>query len=61
MRENENLKQRIFFLEKENKLFAYEKSRLEETLDRLKITIEDRVPVINEVEKRRIELEQETS
>ncbi len=57
MRENENLKQRIFFLEKENKLFAYEKSRLEETLDRLKITIEDRVPVINEVEKRRIELE----
>ena len=57
MRENENLKQRIFFLEKENKLFSYEKSRLEETLDRLKITIEDRVPVINEVEKRRIELE----
>ena len=57
MRDNENLKQRVLFLEKENKLFSYEKARLEETLDRLKLTIEERVPVINEVEKRRLELE----
>eukprot|EP00347_Sterkiella_histriomuscorum_P016196 403354117 len=56
-RENENLKSRISVLENEIKLINYEKNRLDKTFDEMKRKVEERVPIINEVEKRRIELE----
>lgn len=57
MRENENLKGRVKILEGEVKALAYEKTKLSETFDEMKKKVEERVPVITEVEKRRVELE----
>ena len=47
-------------LEKELSLRNYEKERLQKSFDEMKKKIEQRVPVIAEVEKRRLELENET-
>lgn len=56
-RENQNLKSRVQILESEIKVISYEKTKLDKTFDEMKRKVEERVPVINEVEKRRIELE----
>jgi hypothetical protein len=47
-------------LEKEINTITYEKSSLERAFEDMKRKIEERVPVIVEVEKRRVELETET-
>lgn len=44
-------------LESELKIVTYEKTKLEQVFEEMKKKIEERVPVINEVEKWRIELE----
>lgn len=59
LRENENLKQRVIYLEKEHSLTKYEKDKLQQTFEEMRQKIEERVPIIAEVEKRRLELEQE--
>lgn len=48
------------FLERELSIANYERNRLEKAFDEMKKKIEERVPVIAEVEKRRLELEAET-
>ena len=58
-RENENLKSRVMHLEKELSLTRYEKDKLERTFEDLRKKIEERVPAIAEVERRRLELESE--
>lgn len=58
-RENETLRARLTDLEKELSLCHYEKSKLQSAFEDMKRKIEDRVPVIAEVEKRRLELEDE--
>ena len=58
-RENENLKSRVMHLEKELSLTRYEKDNLERTFEDLRKKIEERVPAIAEVERRRLELESE--
>ena len=60
LRENENLKGRIHMLESEIKVVGYEKDKLEVVFEEMKRKVEERVPIINEVEKRRIELEHST-
>jgi hypothetical protein len=59
MRENENLKQRVAHMEKEHALASYEKGKLERAFEDMKCKIQERVPAIAEVEKRRLELEGE--
>lgn len=57
MRENENLKGKIKILESEVNALNYEKNRLSDAFDEMKRKVQERVPVITEVEKRRVELE----
>ena len=59
LRENENLKQRVNHLEKELGLANYERGKLDKAFEDMKRKIEERVPAIAEVEKRRIDLENE--
>lgn len=61
MRENENLKNKIKVLEGEIKVLSYEKNKLQETFEEMRKKVEERVPVILEVEKRRVELEYQTA
>jgi hypothetical protein len=46
-------------MEKELSLVSYEKNKLEKAFEDMRIKIEERVPAIAEVEKRRIDLENE--
>jgi len=40
---------------------SYEKQRLTDALELMRKRVEEKVPIISEVEKRRIELEQEST
>ena len=57
LRDNENLRQRVIHLEKELSATRYEKDRLETAFEEMRKQVEERVPVIAEVERRRLELE----
>ena len=53
LRENENLKQKVLYIEKELNLTIYEKNKLALAFDEMRKKIEERVPIIASVEKRR--------
>lgn len=57
IREHANYKQRLIHLEHELAVTVYEKNRLQGAFEEMKRKIEERVPVIAEVEERRRELE----
>jgi len=57
--QEETWKQRIASLESELSVERYEKRQLESSFESLRHKVEERVPVISEVEKRRVELEKE--
>jgi len=57
--QEETWKQRIASLESEVSVERYEKRQLESAFESLRHKVEERVPVISEVEKRRVELEKE--
>ena len=59
LREHANYKQRLIHLEHELAVTVYEKNRLQGAFEEMKRKIEERVPVIAEVEERRRELEKE--
>jgi hypothetical protein len=61
MREHANYKQRLIHLEHELAVVTYEKGRLQGAFEEMKRKIEDRVPVIAEVEERRRELEEKNA